>query len=100
MARSNRFYRLAQSLRGTAVGEAGILDWVNREATAIIGQMREVLAAFVERPEIPIFDSSPVTDADFERGVASPPRDGVLSYSSVDGKLYIRNGSATHEQVN
>jgi hypothetical protein len=77
-----------------------VVGYLNREVTPILRDIRRVLNGFIERPQVPMFESSPVTDLDFDPYGTRPPRDGVLSYSLTDGKLYVRrDGNSTHVAV-
>ncbi len=73
-----------------------ILAFIERELKPIVNQARLAINEFMPRPRIPIFDSVPVTDDDFDPTGRNPPKDGVISIGG-DGKGYVRMGSSTHQ---
>lgn len=95
---SSRVRTVTQQLSSADLTKGGanaLIAFVEREVKPMLRQVREAINEFMPAPVIPIFDSSPVTDADFI-AIKITPKNGLLSYSSADGLLYIRNGSSTH----
>ncbi len=91
---------VTRTLSDNPVGEDGLKSFINRELIPILLQMRARVNNFMRRPQVPIYDSAPITDTDFDPDGVNPPNDGVLSYSTVDNHLYIRlNGNPTHVQI-
>jgi hypothetical protein len=83
-----------------SVHDESVVPYVNQELQPMLKELLERLNSFLERPQIPLFNSSPVTDADFDPYGNRPPKDGVISGSLADGKLYIRrDGGTTHVPI-
>lgn len=76
-----------------------LLTFVNRELKVFLGEVRGAINEYMRAPRVPIHAASPVTDTVVDPTERNPPKDGYLSYSSTDGKLYVRNGSSTHTAV-
>lgn len=66
--------------------------FINRELIPLLFEVRTRVNTSIERPKMPIFNSSPITDADFNpNGPESrDPTDGVFAMSAADNKLYVR----------
>lgn len=85
---------VSRGLSKDPVTEEDVLQFISRELIVFLEEMRERLNGALERPQVPIFDSSPITDADFDPHGTRPPVDGVFAVSSVDSKLYVRVSGA------
>lgn len=73
------------------VTSENVHEFINGEMTPYLREVRARLNGFVRNPQIPIFDSSPITDADFASyPTDEDPIDGQVAFSSADNKLYIR----------
>jgi hypothetical protein len=89
-----------RTISDSPVTKEDIEEFVNRELTVLVAEMRRRLNETIEWPRVPLFSSSPVTDADFDPTGSRTVPDGVLSYSLTDGKLYVRrDGGSTHVAV-
>lgn len=89
-----------RTLSDSAVTNENMEAFINRELVSLIVEIRRRLNDTIERPRVPMFSSSPITDADFDPTGTRAVPDGVLSYSLTDGKLYIRrDGGSTHVAV-
>lgn len=75
------------------------LAFIEKELRPFLSQVRLAINEFLPRPRVPIHAVAPVTDLDVDPTGSNPPQDGYISFSSVDGSLYVRNGSSTHQQV-
>lgn len=86
------FPRINRQMSDGTITSENLESAINREVVPLLFEIRERLARFTERPQIPVFESSPITDADFDPSGTRPPADGVMAISSATGALYVRVG--------
>lgn len=84
---------VSRTLSQDPVTEEDINQYLH-ELGIFLAEMRERVNESIERPKIPIFASSPITDDDFDPFGKRPPSDGVCAVSSTDNKLYVRVSGA------
>jgi hypothetical protein len=97
---SNAVRVVAQQLSAQPLKDIkSVVQFLEREAKPLMIQAREAINAFMPAPRLPIHAAAPVTDDVVDPLGRNPPKDGYVSISSVDGKLYYRNGSSTHVAV-